>query len=240
MTTAPVARPGCRKCGDRRRSLNTQGWCIRCTREKLSAIPRPVPIAINRAGQGKGKKHVWTESDDGLLRREYDGKMTTCDRLAAVIGCTAYAVKGRAGKLGCTRHKEPVWTKRDLALLETWIEKRSPGWIHEHKLPKRSNEAIQIKAGRLGLSRRNRSGWYTQIDACRLLGVDHRWLDVRIKRGELTAGFHHGHEPSKDGSGSWHIEATDLRSWVVAHAGELTGRNVQVEALVELLTGGKA
>lgn len=238
VVSAAVAGPqhasACHDCGTRRRTLDLNGRCRPCVRARFAAIPRPQIIALRP--DAHRTRRPWTEDEEGILRRDYDGTWQTVERLANALNRTANAVKGKATLLGLRRQAHPpVWTKREIAVLTAWGEKQSAQWIQANKLPKRTLTAIQIKLKRLGIELRLRDGWFTKRDVCELLGRDHRWVQARIDRGEIPASHHHGHAPQKNGSGSWHIDAVDLRRWVIEHCGELTGRNVDLGGLVALL-----
>ena len=69
------------------------------------------------------------------------------------------------------------------------------------------------------------------------MGVDHKWLQVRIDSGALMATHHDGTRPGPTGLRKWHIKQADLRSFVRRYPEELNGRNVDLILLVELLVG---
>ena len=200
---------------------------------KLAFLPRYVPLASPRYG----RRPVWTEAEEDVLRREYNGERSISDHIALKLGRSFNGVKGHAAKLGLVRlMKAPAWTEREIAILNQEYDRLSPQSIKRQYLPKRSLTAIIVKLKRLHLSRRTRDGWYTKLEACELLGVDHKKVQDWIDRGELAASYHHETKPQKNGIASWHIEAAALRQFVIRCARELTGRNVDLVGLVELLT----
>ena len=201
---------------------------------RMNERSRPVPFAVRP--RDYHQYHHWTEADDDMVRREYDGTWQSADRIALKLGVTYGAVKARTMRLGVVRSKPPDWTAKEIAFLEQYIEQQSPQWIAA-RLPGRSLTAVIVKSKRLNLSRRARDGWYCQREACELLGVDHRWLQARIDRGELVASYHHGDRPAQGGMKSWHIEAKALRGFVLSNLEGLRSRNVDLVGLVSLLLG---
>lgn len=201
---------------------------------RLSAIRRPQPVSLRHMAL-RGY-HLWTEADDDAVRREYDGTWQATDRIALRLGVSFYAVKGRAARLGVSRSLRPDWTAKEVAFLETYAKQHSAQWIAA-RLPGRSLVAVNVKIKRLGLSRRERDGWYTKTEACQILGVEHRWIQARIDRGELKATHHHGERPGQDGGRLWNIEVAALRAFVLNNLESLSGRNVDLVGLVSLLLG---
>lgn len=202
--------------------------------EKFAAIRRPVPACRIRT---TGLRKPWTDAEDDLLRRSYDGTWQAIERVALATDRTYTAVKHHARTLGLVQYKKtPPWTPEEDAKLEEWVGQHPPTWMHQH-LPGRTLVAITVRLKRLRLSRRARDGWYTMREVCELLGVDHKWVRGRIEHGDLKAERHFGeggtHGPL--GQYTWHIDAADLRGFVLRYLGEFTGRNVDLVGLVELL-----
>lgn len=100
-----------------------------------------------------------------------------------------------------------------------------------------SISSVINRAKRLGLSRLNRYGWYTKRDVCEILGVDHKRIQSFMDSGALVATYHHGHQPSKNGSGSWHITRESLKRLIRTYPEEFNGRNVDLIQIVKILTG---
>ena len=201
--------------------------------DKFALIRRPVPKCRIRT---TGTRKPWTDAEDDLLRRSYDGTWPSIERVALAIDRTFTAVKNHAATLGLVKYKKmPDWTPEEDAQLAEWLGQHSTAWITQH-MPGRTKVAVQVRARRLRLSRRARDGWYTKREACELLGVDHKWVQSAIDRGELKARPHiEGSTPGPTGYAPWHIDGPDLRRFVLGRLGDLTGRNVDLVALVELL-----
>ncbi len=179
--------------------------------------------------------HRWTDDERNLIRREYDETLQSRQDLALKLGVSEGAVAGQVGKLGLGRRtgRNP-WTPDEEELLRELVSQMPvdevAGTLH------RSRYAVIAKARQLGVSPRDRDGWYTRQEVCELLGVDAQWLQRRIDGGALKASRFHGDGPDPWGR-TWRIEARDLRRFIRRFCHELTGRNVDLEQIVELLAG---
>jgi hypothetical protein len=183
---------------------------------------------------GKTHKHQWTEEERQIVRRDYKGTNASAEAIARELGLTKWGVKGQAAKLGILQQKSPPWRAEELEQLKKEIHRRPIGEIA--KKLHRSANAVKIKATRLKLKRRVREGWYTKKDVCEICGVDHKMVQGWIDSGELKATSHYGKRPSKLGMSSWHIEAADLREFIIYYCERLLGRNVDIQQIVWLLT----
>jgi hypothetical protein len=101
----------------------------------------------------------------------------------------------------------------------------------------RSINSVVVRSKRLGLSRRSRDGWYTKQEVCEIFGVDHKRVQSWIDQGILSASYHHGHRPSNIGAACWHIERKNIARFIRKYSQELTGRNVDLIQMVEILVG---
>jgi hypothetical protein len=177
--------------------------------------------------------HVWTEDDKGLVRLHYDGTRENCETLAAMIGCSRQAVKSQVELLGLSfQVKQPEWTVQEKDYLRTHYTSQSVNIMA--KTLHRSPNAVKIKVTRMHLSLRNRDGWYDKMDVCEMLGVDHHKVQAWIDRGDLKATYHHGTRPTKKGMTMWHIDAGDLKTFIVHHCQELQGRNLDIFSILDL------
>jgi hypothetical protein len=197
-------------------------------------MPRKEVLSAAGVKGGKAVKHKWTEEERQIVRRDYKGTNASAAAIAADLGLTKWGVKGQAAKLGILRQKSPPWTAEQLEQLKKEIHRRSIGEIA--KRLHRSPNAVKIKATKLKLKRRVREGWYTKKDVCAICGVDHKIVQAWIDSGELKATSHYGKRPSKLGMSSWHIEAADLREFIIYYCERLLGRNVDIQQIVWLLT----
>jgi len=83
-----------------------------------------------------------------------------------------------------------------------------------------------------------RDGWYTAMECSAILGVSRQTTVKWIESGELQARPRNGNKPKHGrGQATWRIEEKDLARFIRAHASELTGRNVDLFTIVELLAG---
>lgn len=183
--------------------------------------------------------HRWTPQEQDVIRRDYRGNWESLEQIAGNLRVTPYAVKGQVSKLGLARQdKGRRWTLDEDEYLRSHITKRPVAWIA--KQMHRSVNAVSIRAQRLGLTRRCRDGWYAKTDVMAILGVDHHWVQKRIDSGKMIAVSHFpGNTPGQTGLCPWHITETSLRDYIITYPEELTGRNVDVMAIVDILTAEK-
>ncbi len=177
----------------------------------------------------------WTEDELEAVRLGYRGTITSARNIASVLGRTPFGVKGQVQKLGVTRTKPRNWTADEDEQLIELMGKHPPQQVA--KRMHRSVNAVIMRSKRLGFSRRTRDGWYTKMDVCQMLGVDHHWLQPYINRGELQASWHYGTRPGQAGMACWHINEKDLREFIIAHCYDLVGRNADLPGIVYVLTG---
>jgi hypothetical protein len=182
--------------------------------------------------------HQWTPEEDGIVRRSYDGTRDSAQRIALHLGLSFFQVKGRVQRLGLARVTHRAWTPAEDARLGELIG-RGKSQIAISKILKRSPNAVKIRMNRhLRLHCRDRIGWYTASDAAEILGVDSHWVINRIKNGSLEAKPHYPEDtPQGPGLHPWEIREQDLRAFIIKHCHELTGRNLDVVAVVDLLVG---
>jgi hypothetical protein len=178
-------------------------------------------------------RHQWTKEERELVRLHYDGTRESVIRLQSLIGASFYGVKGQIEKQGLARVEHIEWSPEELKRLEEMVPHYSVKTIAQ-KLG-RSDNAVKVKATRLHFSMRYRDGWYTKAEVAEICGVDHKKVQGWIGSGDLKASWHHGHKPSKHGSGAWHIEREDLASFIRARCHELQGRNIDLSIMLEVL-----
>jgi len=183
--------------------------------------------------KGIRANHVWTEDDKDLIRLHYDGTRASLEKLAGMIGCTRQAVRSQVELLGlCFQVKQPDWTEQEFQYLKDHYTYESVNLMA--KALHRSPNAVKIKVTRMHLSLRNREGWYDKMDVCEMLGVDHHKVQAWIDCGYLKATYHHGTRPTAKGVTMWHIDAGDLKDFVVHHCQELQGRNLDIFSILDL------
>jgi len=199
-------------------------------------------LTLSKAGTkgGKAPKHYWTEEEKAIVRRDYQGTSKSAEQIANLLSyitgkrITFCAVKGQIALMGIAHRKKP-WTLKE--------EDRLRGLIPLHPIYKiaktmgRSKNSIRVKATRLGLSTQFRDGWFTKAEVSQILGVDHKKVQKWIDTGALKASWHGETKPQMHGGSCWHITSQELRAFLQSHAVELTGRNVDLFMIVELLTG---
>jgi len=127
------------------------------------------------------------------------------------------------------------WTTREVERLYELAETLSTPDIAT-KLD-RSENSIKVKLRRLKVSRRVRSGWFTEQEVCEILGVDHKWVS---SRGVRKTPFNACHPPRKGKSTPWKILETDLRDFIRKCPEELVGRDLDIIMVVDILAGVKS
>jgi len=195
-------------------------------------------LTLSKAGikGGKAHKHYWTEEEQEIVRRDYNGKNQSADEIAQRLGVTRCAVKGQVQKLGLAMQKSPRWTQEELKHLAELIHRYSV--IGVARRLHRSPNAVKVKATRLKLQLRTRDEWYTKKEVSEILGVDHKKVQSWIDSGVLTATYHNGKKPQKNGMAMWHIETKALKNFLIQHSEELLGRNVDIQQIVWILADG--
>uniref|UniRef100_A0A6M3KJQ6 Putative DNA binding, helix-turn-helix domain containing protein n=1 Tax=viral metagenome TaxID=1070528 RepID=A0A6M3KJQ6_9ZZZZ len=182
------------------------------------------------------KQHHWTAEELEIVRRDYDGTGVGAQRIADRLGVTVHAVHGKIQFLGVARNTgRRAWTQREEELLAEYIGKYAISTIARKM--NRSLNSVVVKAKRLRLSLRARDGWFTKTEVCEILGVDHHWVQRRIDSGELKAGWNSDCKPQRSGAAYWRITTDSIRQFIVEHANELTGRNIDLVMIVHLLNG---
>ena len=178
--------------------------------------------------------HRWQPWEVDVVRCEYAGTNASAQQIAVKLGVSRHAVKGKVQALGLCIPKSPPWTEKEEELLRELVPRYSVPVIA--KKLNRSVNAVTVKARRLGLSRRSRDDWFTKREVAEICGVDHKKVQRWIDRGALKASYHNGRRPARLGLAMWHIELRDLRSFLLNYADELTGRNVDVQQIVWIVS----
>ncbi len=203
-------------------------------------------LTLSREGMGRkggsAPKHRWTDDERDIIRRDYaqthESKRHIAAKLSIVTGerITANAVAGQVQSMGIAKRTAyRPWTAEEDEVLSELITAYSP--ISVAKRLHRSLNAVVIRSKRLGIKRHYRDGWYTKREVAEILGVDHKRVQGWMDSGALKASWHHGHKPQQNGSGAWHFAEADLKSFIRRHPDELTGRNVDLVTIVDLLAG---
>ena len=181
-------------------------------------------------------RHKWTDEERLIVRRDYRGTNASAQQIAQRLGVSFYGVKGLIQKMGISfRPDMRRWTGKEEELLAELITRYPPHLVA--KRLKRGVTSVIVKSKKLGLSRRARDDWYTKNEVAGILGVAHHWVQKRIENGALRATWHNGVKPQKNGGARWHIAQEDLHNFIRRYPHELSGRNVDMVQVVEILAG---
>ncbi len=126
-------------------------------------------------------RHPWTPEEDERLR-ELAGRPIT--EITVALGRTWAAVMNRLGKLGLRREKEPPWTATDVDFLRGAFGRCSYAEIARQL--GRSENAVKVKAMRLGLRQRRRQD-LTPSQIGRMLCTCSKRVKGWIRKGWLPA-----------------------------------------------------
>lgn len=182
--------------------------------------------------------HRWTEEEIGVVRRDYAQNRASLRDIANHLGVSEHTVAHQVDKLGLRKRPErKSWTLKEDDYLREVANELSPNQIA--KKMKRSVNSVVVRMKRLKLHRRYRNGWYTKNEVCEILGVDHKFVQTRINRGELKAYPHNGSIPKQYGGACWHIKEENLKEYILEYPHELNGRNVDLIQIIDLLVGLK-
>lgn len=183
---------------------------------------------------GNAPKHLWTDEEREIIRRDYQFNRKSRRDLALRLGVSENAVTGQIAAMGmCKLTGRRPWSIEEKKELEEIIGRFAPRTIA--KRMGRSVNSIVVMAHKIGLSRRSRDGWFTAREVCMILGVDHHWLKKYIDNGELKVSYHTETKPQKSG-GMYYISESNLKKFICEHAFRLQGRNVDLLFIVSLLS----
>ena len=181
-------------------------------------------------------RHRWSDEEIDVVRREYQGTHASRDALADKLGVSPNAVARIVSQNGLAKNTDRRrWTLDEVERLRELTEQHSINKVA--KLMGRSLNSVTVKANKLHISRRDRSGWFTKKEVCEILGKDPRWVQRRIDDGTLPAFWHHGRQPQQKGASAWHIKQADLKGFLRRYPDELNGRNVDLVSVVAILAG---
>lgn len=193
-------------------------------------------LVRSKEGEHSNMPHKWTDEDRQIIRRDYAHTHASAEAIAKKLGVTVYALKGQVALMGIAKRTNwhpwaPEDDRRLKYLLARYNIRRVAVRMH------RSINSVVARAKRIHLHRRTRYGWYTKTEVCEILAVDHHWLQRHIDSGALKATYHNGRRPTQRGLAMWHINKKDLTAFLRRYPGELTGRNVDLLQIVDILAG---
>jgi hypothetical protein len=183
----------------------------------------------------RSKSHKYTDEERELIRCAYDGTRESKEYLMSKIGVSYHSIKHQICKLGvakCTFTRS--WSDKDKELLAKLSGQCEPAVIA--KRLGRSVPAVRLQMNRLGLSSKAKDGWYNMAEVAWILGKPRVWVRKQIRNGTLRATSHYEKGIPGHG-GAWHIEERDLKDFIRTYPYELTGRNTDIIAIVDILAG---
>ena len=188
-------------------------------------------VAQRAAGKNTPARQ-WTQEEVDLIRRRYQHTKSSLLELTQALDATEGQVTYQLNKMGMRKPtNRRAWTDAEDEVLRSLITKKTVSRIA--KTMNRSMNSVALRAGRLGINRGDRDGWYTLNETCEILGKDAAWIIKRIENGALKATRRN----LNPRTGHWHIERKDLRDFIRKYPEDLTGRNVDLVQIVEILTG---
>jgi hypothetical protein len=176
-----------------------------------------------------GKRYLFDQAADRLIRDCYDSRTQTIDRLSQTLGFPRWAIKRRAQALGLARTKERPWSEREVAYLEAHLHRLSLA-VLARRLG-RSVTAVALKARRLGLRKCDEG--YTARSLAQALGVDDHKVVGWIERGILRASRRSSERPRD----LYLIPEREVRRFVCTYPTELDLRRVDPVWFIDLLAG---
>lgn len=217
-------------------------------RRRRLAYPLSIPEFADRLGVSQGSVRHWEhhrrtprpaqqralEAFFGLRGAEPEPTPLTtgastptaqgwdCLKADPPCGCRCHAISaGR--KAGARSIPKTIWRSEEIAYLKGAIGRGDlPEEVAEYLTKNysryRSRRAVVHKAVQLGLS--FRTGWYSEADVKRMLGVNSRRVRGWREAGYLTAQRHIGRIKGLPTSW-WRIEAESLDTFVRRYAGTL-------------------
>ena len=194
---------------------------------------KPVPASRLPA---KRTRHNWTQQERDFIRLYYRGTNESRRYIANVLKVTEYAVAGQVARMGlCKRTDRTKWTPDEDEQLRTLLPKYPVSKVA--KIMHRSVNAVYIRAKRLQMSCRDRDDWYTLQEVAEILGMDKRWVKKRIDIGALKAGANYEHKRTDGYTTTYRIRRGDLKNFIRRYPDELNAVNVDLIAVVDLLSG---
>ena len=215
-------------------------------RSRFAAIAEPpkLGLAAERRRGGGHKQDIKPPADvDDQIRRFYleegNGKKRgECNAFADGLNLPRWWVTKRATKLGVTmpHKKEPPWTAAETELMTKVplhdVDKCAK-IVRQHGF-NRSPTAIQVRAKRIGISRRFNEG-LSAIHAAKIVGFDPKNLGTYCVSGELKAEKRADKRSPQQGGSRWVIKPSDLRRFILDNLERIDLRKVDKFEFVQVL-----
>jgi len=211
--------------------------------QSVPVYPAPVLVAGDRDKTQKGRKYVFTDQIDQLIREIYlnhrDAKTGFGIRpLAKKVGIPHWALKKRARELGLARTKELPWGEPELAILSRYasmsderirLKLKAAGYT-------RTATAIHLKLKRMKF--KHDASFYSAYSLAQALGIDPHAVTRWIKSGHLKAKFRGTARGPQQNGDSYLIQEKDVRRFILEHPTDIDLRKVDQLWFLDLLTNG--
>jgi len=190
------------------------------------------------------RKYFLTPDEIRIIQENYNGTTLRTNKILRLIGLEKYPrwyIKRKANEMGLSQcKKNPDWSEREIEFLHDKYPRK--GWTAFIRGLQRINggiyrsaTAIQLKAKREHINKR--SDGFTMRMTEELLGKDHHRIQAWIERGWLISNRKGTRRTEAQGGDMHHIEAKDLRAFVIAHPDEIDLRKVEPFNFIQLVAG---
>lgn len=188
-----------------------------------------------------GHGYEWSSEEKEILKKYYNGTKASLPGLQKMLYEKSGVLRNfdtirkMAGNLKLTILKRAKWTESEIKLLETLAGTcNSEALVNEFKNKLHSNRtprAICGKASELGIRLLQRNDRYTLMEIAEMLGVWGKTVSMWIRTEKLVANKFTDKPISH-----WNITRENLRKFIIRYPTELTGRNVDMVQIVDILT----
>jgi len=182
------------------------------------------------------RRYNWTEEEKDYIRIEYRYSRESVIKLSREFGVTPKAIRILLSRLGLVKHTR-LWLPGEEAYLQGNFDKLPT--VRIARILKRSEGAVRHKAHRLKILKFERDGWFTLGEVCKILGVCRNWLMRRLNNGLKFGIRPFDVNRTQANNILYYISEKSLRDFIRRYPEELTGHNVDMVMLVDILAGIK-
>ena len=187
----------------------------------------------------------FTDEIKDFIRLNYQHTRTSAQAIADHLNATLgwklnyWSIEAQAVKMGIVYAKPHHWDDQQDTVLRKLLPRYSPMMIaklmtKQFGVPI-SEIAVVVRSKRIAASRRKRD-WYTKMEVCEIMGVDHHTLDPYIAAKKLRVETHGAYGTARRKNLMMQrIERADFADFIIKQAENFRGRNVDLIRLVEVL-----